>query len=72
MQNEKKNEKLGIINLVIKLNELNPKGVFSMIDWNTIVIQGISPLDVKYPKGYSYNSKTGITDKNNYSFNVLS
>ena len=58
-------QNMGITTLISVLNELNPVAIFSMIDWDKIVVQGINLSDVKYPTGYYYNQENGITNMSN-------
>lgn len=61
----KKIENIGIETLVTALDNLNPSGSFKIVDWSTIAVKGIDPREVKYPEGYYYNEKNGITNKHN-------
>lgn len=61
----KKIENMGIENLITVLDQMNPRGSFKMADENTIAVKGIAPQYVKYPEGYYYNPKNGITNKHN-------
>lgn len=61
----KKIENMGIDKMVSMLDNMNPRGSFKIGDEDTIVMKGIAPQYCKYPEGYYYNAKNGVTNKHN-------
>lgn len=58
-------ENLGIIKLAKALKELNPAVclVYDTFSWPGIIYCSQEPQTLKYPKGYYYSEKNGITNK---------